>query len=67
MFHPLTGAEIGVAATGLGPSGAVTFDSNNELWVSNFGTSAVIHVHDGMQEPVILSDNGFLEAPSSLL
>jgi sugar lactone lactonase YvrE len=66
-FHPTTGQELAVAATGFGPPGGLTFAQNGDMFAANFGSSSIIRIQGGTQTPVILSDNGFLEAPASLL
>jgi hypothetical protein len=66
-FDGVTGAELGTVVTGLAPPAGMTFAADGDLYVGNFGTSAIIRVHNGQKSTFIASGTGPIATPSSLL
>jgi prepilin-type N-terminal cleavage/methylation domain-containing protein len=67
VFDSATGDELPPAAMGISPVGGLAFAPNGDLFVGNFGTSAVIRVRNGVQSTFIASGNGPITTPASLL
>src|SRR5215212_841551 len=66
-YNGTTGAEMPVVATGFGPPAGLTFAPNGDLYASNFGTGAVIRIHNGQKSTFIASGTGPILTPSALL